>query len=256
MKHIRSGFILVLALLAGHTPSAVAAEPNADQLIRQMSTTLAAAKRFSFSATRTIDAALLEGRDIPEKARIELTVQRPDTLSAISRSNEGTRRFVADGRTLSILDQKSNHYAVVPMQTTIDGLVDRLDQKFGFTPPLAEFALSDPYSHFRRQTHTTTYLGRAKSGGGFLGLGGVECHRIQLSGKVADAELWIGVNDHLPRQLIATFHHDGHPQLKIRFSSWNLNAPAPANGFTFVPPKGCEKIEMWTTAEMQAAAKR
>ena len=99
-----------------------------------------------------------------------------------------------------------------------------------------------------------TYLGRAKDGG-FLGFGGVACHRIGLSGALADAELWIGVADQLPRRLVATFKRDGRPQVRIRFKGWQLGVPA-ASQFAFVPPSGSEKIEMWSTAEMDAAAKR
>ena len=78
----------------------MAAEPNADQLLRQMSSKLAAAKNFSVEATREIDAALLEGRDVPEKAKVSAAVQRPNKLAAVSKSNHGVRRIVADGNQL------------------------------------------------------------------------------------------------------------------------------------------------------------
>ena len=76
-----------------------------------------------------------------------------------------------------LLDEKNNHYAKVPMRTSIDGLVEQIDMKYGFVPPLAEFALSDPYKEFKRQARGFTYLGREKTREGFLGLGGVECHQ-------------------------------------------------------------------------------
>ncbi|MCE9610312.1 MAG: DUF2092 domain-containing protein [Chthoniobacter sp.] len=255
MKLTHPKSILTLGLLAASLLPAAAAEPNADQLLRQMSAKLVASKSFTFQATREIDSALLEDHSLPEKARIAVTVQRPNKLSARSESKAGARRFVADGRTLSLLDEKTNHYATVPMHTTIDGLADQLEQKYGFVPPLAEFALSNPYAEFKRQAHTISYLGRGKTTEGFLGLAGVECHRLALKGKVADAELWIGVGDQLPRKLVATFHRAGQPQLRVAFSTWNLAAPVNAADFTFNPPQGAQKIEMWTTAKMQAARK-
>jgi hypothetical protein len=238
------------------TLAATAAEPDADQLLRRMTDTLASAKTLSFSATREIDAALLEGRQMAEKARVDVLVQRPDKIAATAQSQHGTRRIVADGTTLSLLDAKTNHYATLAMRVaSIDALVARLDDKYGFTPPLAEFALNDPYAGFRSQARTVTYLGRAKTRGGFLGLGGIECHRLSLQGPLANAELWIGVADNLPRQLIATFNRDSKPQLKIQFSRWNLNAPVTAADFSFAAPKGAEKIELWSTAQMAAAAR-
>lgn len=251
MKTSRLLPLTTLALLSAALLPANATDPNADQLLRQMSAKLAAAKSFSYSATREIDAALLEGRDLPEKANVSVTVQRPNKIAARATSKLGSRRVVFDGRTFSLLDAKSNHYAAVPMRTNIDGLVARLDEQYGFVPPLAEFALSNPYAEFRQQADTLAYLGRGRTSGGFLGLGGEECHRLGLKGKAADAELWIAVGDGLPRKLVATFHRTGQPQLRIAFSAWNLAAPVA--DFTFTPPQGAQKIEMWTTAKMQAA---
>jgi hypothetical protein len=221
-----------------------------------MSSKLAAAGTFRVVATREIDAALLEGVDVPEKAEVTAVVQRPAKLAAISKSRHGVRRMIADGTQLTLLDERPNHYSVVPMRTTIDGLVERMDQRYGFTPPLAEFALSNPYQDLKRNAKTITYLGRGKTTAGFLGLAGVECHRLSLHGREAYAELWIGVNDQLPYQLTATFHREGNPQVRVSFSKWQLNAPVSPSEFTFTPPKNSQKIEMWTTDQMRSAVKR
>jgi hypothetical protein len=246
--------LTALALIGASQLWASGAEkPDADQILRQMSDKLAAARTFSFEATRKIDAALIPGLNVPSKANVSAIVQRPNKIAARSESDEaGVRRFIADGHTLYLLDEKKNLYAAEPMHTSLDGLVEVLDEKYGFVPPLAEFALSDPYKDFRRQAQTITYLGEENVVAAFLGLGGVECHHLGLKGKDADAELWIGVSDQLPHQLVATFHRKGNPQMRIEFSSWNLNATATANDFTFTPPKGAMKIEMWTNAKMDA----
>lgn len=62
--------LLPLGLLAASVLPLSAAEPTADQLLRQMSAKLAAAQTFTFTATREIDPALLGGHGVPEKARI------------------------------------------------------------------------------------------------------------------------------------------------------------------------------------------
>jgi hypothetical protein len=41
--------------------------------------------------------------------------------------------------------------------------------------------------------------------------------------------------------------------VRIDFSSWNLGAPVTDSDFAFTPPKGAEKIEMWTPAQMASA---
>jgi hypothetical protein len=236
-----------------------------DRILRAMSAKLAAAKSFGFTATREIDASLVEGTSVPEKARVTVVVERPNRLAAQAMSVTGSRRFFFDGKDVTVLDVQRNHYATVPLRTevsnesaglsSVDALVERLDAVYGFTPPLAEFAVSNPYAEFRRHARTVTYLGRARTLGGFFGAGGVECHRLELKGKEADAELWVGVADNLPRKLVATFHREGKPQLRVDFVKWNLAPKLTSAEFAFTPPPGAQKIEMWTTAKMKSARK-
>src|SRR6266496_4891026 len=241
--------ILTIGLLAAALLPVAAAQPDADQILQQMSAKLAAAQTFSFKATREIDPALLAGRNAPENARRVLFRSRPNKIAADSTSKDGVRHFYADGRSLSLVDVTKNLYSTVPMHTSIDGVVAELDRKYGFTPPLAEIALSNVYQDIHEKAQGVSYLGQATAGG-------VACHRLALAGKMADAELWVGVNDQLPRRLIATVKdRPGKPQLKVEFSDWNLAAKVTDKDFAFVPPQGAQKISMITTAETKAAQK-
>ena len=234
--------VLILSLLP-----AAAAQPDADQILRQMSAKLAAAQSFNFRATREIDRALLPGHKAPEKAHLDVTVQRPNKIAADSTSKDGVRHFYADGRNLSLVDVTKNLYATVPMHTSIDGLVAEVDRKYGFTPPLAELALSDDYQDIRRKAKSVSYLGQGNSGN-------VACHRLALLGKLVDAELWLGVSDQLPRRIIVTVkNRPGRPKLTVEFSDWNLAASVTGKEFVFMPPKGALKIPMITTAKATAA---
>ena len=260
-KHQRNLLVaLGFALLAlGGSPTfaadpAAAATPNADKILRAASAKLAASRQFSFSAHRVMDAALCVGRDVAEDTHITVTVQRPDKVYARGQSQEGERRVYADGKNFSLVDATMNLYATVPMPVSLDGLVDKMDARYGFTPPLAEFALSNPYKEFRRQARTVSYLGLATFPAGAPDSTGVACHRLLLSGHAVAAELWVGVDDHLIRQLVATFNdRTGNPQTRIEFSDWNLAATVTNGQFTYVPPTGAQKIPMKTTAEMTAA---
>ena len=78
---------LALAALL-HSPALQAADastpakPNADAILRQMSSTLAAAHQFSFEAHRTIDPTLLGGHNLPADAHVVVEVQRPNKVAA------------------------------------------------------------------------------------------------------------------------------------------------------------------------------
>lgn len=210
-----------------------------------MSEKLAQAKQLSFKVDRKLDAALVEGRNIPENAQIEISVSRPDKFLAKADSPDNVREFVFDGRNLSVYDATMKLYAAVPEPGTINQVVAQIDEKYGFTPPLAEFMLSDPYGALKPRIKSQAYKGKET-------VGGVECHHLSLSGDVADTELWIGVADLLPRKLVATFkNREGGPQLQANFSDWNLAATLRDNFFTFVAPKDAESVEMVTEAQMQ-----
>jgi hypothetical protein len=240
---------LLLSLVSGcgvEKPNVATNDP--DQLLRQMSEKLAQAKTLSFKVDRKLDAALVEGRNIPENAQIEISVSRPGKFLAKADSQDNVRQFVFDGQNLSVYDATMKLYATVPEPGTIDEVVAKIDEKYGFTPPLAEFILSDPYGALRPRIKSQTYKGKET-------VSGVECHHLSLSGDVADSELWIGVGDLLPRKLVATFkNREGDPQFQADFSDWNLAAALDDKFFTFVAPQDAESVEMVTEAQMKETA--
>lgn len=247
-----SAFILLSLALAcsraAEKPSDTAANNDPDQLFRQMCARLAQAKNLSFKVDRKLDAALVEGRNVAENAVIEVSVSRPGKFQAKSDSKDDVRQIFFDGQNLSIYDETMKLYATAPVSGTIDEFVAKVDEKYGFTPPLAEFILSDPYGALSKHIKTKAHKGKEN-------IGGVECHHLSLSGDVADSELWIGTDDLLPRKLVATFkNREGSPQLQADFSSWNLAPTLDDKMFTFVAPNDVEKIEMITEAQMKETA--
>ncbi len=190
--------VLGLALNTVCTMSAFAAEPAAaakpdgDKILRQACSQLAAAKQFTFTAHREIDASLIVGSVAAQAADVTVAVVRPGKVMATSESDKGERKLYADGKNFTLVDVKMNLYATVPMPGTIDALVDKIDQKYGFTPPLAEFTLSDPYKEFRRQATKVAYVGQETSHSGFLGLNTTESDHLELTGNGVKTEVWIG----------------------------------------------------------------
>ena len=213
-----------------------------------MSDKLAQSKNFSFKVDRKMDAALIGGRNFPEDAQIEIYVSRPGKFLAKSKSNDSARQLIFDGQNLSVYDQTMKLYSTVPVPGTIDETVAKINEQYGFTPPLAEFILSDPYKALSPRIKSSSYKGKET-------VDGVECNHLSFGGEVADSELWIGVADSLPRKLVATFKdRDGSPQLQAEFSDWNLAATTADSFFTFAPPADSASIEMITETQMAANA--
>jgi hypothetical protein len=229
------------------TAATAAAELSPEQVLRSMSDTLAQSRRFTFKVTRHLDAALVEGREVAEDAQVEISVARPDRLVARSSSDEGVRKLYADGTNVSLFDEKMNLYAVAPSAGSIDEMVARLDDIYGFTPPLAEFTLSDPYASIGKQIRNSSYKGLET-------INGVNCHHVSAAGELADVDIWVAANDHLPRRLVATFNdREGSPQLRADFTEWDTAAKFDNETFSFVPPADAEKIEMVSLKPSDAA---
>jgi hypothetical protein len=225
----------------------VASPPNPTQLLEEMFDTLAQARQLTFTATRQLDPALVLGGTVAESAEIEVWVSRPQMVRARSVSDAGVRILYADGQRVSLLDEALNVYATAPLTGTIDEMVDALDARYGFTPPLAEFVLNNPSEKFSAQIQSSSYKGRET-------IDGVECDRLSLTGEIADADLWIAVGDRLPRRFVATFKdREGSPQLTVDFSEWNLAATLEDSLFVFNPPRDAEKIVMTTIEEANAS---
>ena len=234
------------------TPAAAPA-PSADAILRQMSDKLGAAQKFSFKARRDIDAGLITEDGLPNKAEVTVTVQRPDKVVIHATSTEVTRHFYDDGKKLTLFDKSKNLYSTVPIAVPLDELPAELAEVYGFTPPVAGFLVSNPYEGIVWHTKTITYTG---TGSIKTARKSVPCHRLALSGTLADAELWIGVNDLLPHRLTATVKREsGNAHVTIEISDWNLAAKTKDADFVFSPPKGASQITMIPLAEMEAAAK-
>jgi hypothetical protein len=232
---------------APEPPATAATNLTPEQVLREMSETLAKSRRFTFKVTRHLDAALVEGREIAEDAQIEMSVARPNKLMARSSSDEGVRKLYADGTNFSLFDEGMNLYAVIPAVGTLDETVARLDDAYGFTPPLAEFTLNDPYTSITKRIKNSVYKGVES-------INGVNCHHVSATGELADVDIWVAANDHLPRRLIATFNdREGKPQLKADFTEWDIAAKFDDATFSFAPPAGAEKIEMVSVEPIKAA---
>jgi hypothetical protein len=224
--------------------------PTADLVLKQMSDKLANAKRITFKVRREFQAASSEGETDDAKTDIDVAIGRPDKLLARSKGALGSRALYADGKTFSVVDQTMKLYATLPaVGEAIDDLVVRIEARYGFTPPLSEFMLNDPYKKMSKQIQNSSYKGTEV-------IDGVECHHIAAQGEFADAELWVAVTDQLPRRLIATFkQREGAPQLRADFSDWNLNASLEDKIFSFVPASDDVEIQMLPMEALKADPK-
>lgn len=206
--------------------------------VRRMTTRLASARSFTVDAVRQMDAELLEGRTVPDSAAIHVEVRRPDKVHAVLKSPGEERHFYFDGRAVTVYDVTKKFYATEPVRGNIDDMLRYLDEHFGFMPPLAEFVANNPWAFLGVRARSAQLVG-ARS------FNGAECRQVNITGELADAQLWVATATGLPCGLTATFTRmEGSPKLRAGFSNWRLGAAVPDARFVFRAPPEARRIPM------------
>lgn len=235
-------------------PPDAGASPNPDALLKSMSTSLASAKDYRFTATRTISEGLAEKTRQLSKTNVDVAVARPDKLAVKVSGKTALRSMIFDGHTFTVVDEENNFYSRAPLKGTLNRVPASLQKIYGFQPPIAEFIVSDPYQDIKHRVTGVSYLGK-----GSVRESGktVQCHRIGLHGTAADAELWLGADDSLPRRLKATAKNSGGRYLlmDLDFLIWDMNPPMSGSTFQFQPRSGAVEIPMISLGEAKAKSR-
>ncbi len=212
--------------------------PDADAALRSMSDKLSAADQFRFEGSRVVDPELAPGRGVVRRARVEGAVVRPDKLAGKSVGGGTTRRFIYDGRNVTLHDVEMNHYATVAGARSIDRTIDKITERWDFNPPMADLLVSDPYCSLTRGVTSGRLVGREV-------VGGARCKHISATGEEVDWDLWLAESDDLPRKFRITFkNRAGRPAVELRIHRWDLDPELDAGQFVFAPPAGAQEIEM------------
>jgi hypothetical protein len=234
---ITAGMAIVgAAALASAAPAN--GERRAAEIFRGMASKLAESKTVQVDAERQMDPVLAKQTGMPERATLDVAVMRPDLLRVRTVAPNDVRVLLADGQKVTVLDEKMNLYASVPVSGSIDNVSDALEKRFGFAPPLGELLSNDPQRSIGARTRSMAY-------GGETTIDGKRHHRLLLKGDMADAELTVSAEDQLPRSLVVTYKDTpGNPKLRFTLSGWRLDAPMERSAFAFDPPKGARQVEM------------
>ncbi len=223
--------------------------PKADQVLRAMSTRLASANQFTLRGHRTVDPGLVAGADVPREADVRVSVERPDMLYAEVQGSGDHRKMYYDGKTFSLVDVTQGLYATKPVPGNIDVLVRRLDEKFGFTPPLSDLVVADPYQAMTRYVEAGKYLGEEK-------LDGKRVDHLRFEEDYVRWDMWIDRQDKLPVKVVAwSMTLPGQPKYVVDNISVNLSPQLSNELFTFEPTGDMHEIPMVPAGQPPSSSK-
>lgn len=224
-------------------------DPKADQLLRQMSKSLAATKSFRVDADHVLEVVTKEGEKLQFVAQSRVAIQRPNKVRSERLGPIADTTLYYDGKKLTIYGNRANLYASADAPPTIDGAIDFARDKLNLEAPAADLFYTDVYKGLMDGGVTSaSYIGSEP-------IGDRICHHLAFRSKETDWQIWI---EDAPRAMpcryvITSKTEPGSPQFQVSLSNWKIPAGLDESEFTFKPPSGAERIEFLSQAKPQVS---
>jgi hypothetical protein len=230
---------LAAALLPwGASAQPVGVEAQADTVFRAMTTYMAGLKQFSARTENSIEVVTTDLQKIQFIAPASITVSRPDKLLAERRGDVADQSFFYDGKSLTLFNPGTKHYATVPAPGTIDAMLDFAQSKLDVFAPGGDLIDTRAYERLMKDVTAGTYLG-------LVVVGGQRCHHLAYRATEVDWQVWVreGAQPLPCRYVITSKGIVGAPQFSMQVVEWNTNPAINADMFRFVPPAGARPVE-------------
>lgn len=202
-------------------------EPKAMDLLKEMSARIAAARSMAFTAIVGYEFPSKLGPPIVYTLRYDVTMQRPDKLKILMPGDGPASEFYYDGKTMMAYAPAENLVAVADAPPTIDAALMAAHQKAAIFFPFTDLLVANPYTALTDGVILAFYIGRSAV------VGGVKTEMLAWANKDMFLQIWIGVEDKLPRRIRAVFAAD---PLQLRheldLSNWQLDPAITPESFT------------------------
>jgi hypothetical protein len=237
-------------MLAGAAISAAALaqpsgmDPRAQQLLKASTDYVAAQKRFRVETRNTIEAVLTSGQRLQFDTAAKLSVQRPNRLRAERRGDLVDQDFFYDGKTLTLSNPDTGHFASVAAPPTLEAMLDFAREKLDIVAPAGDLIYANAFDILMQDVTSGFVVGKAV-------VEGVRCDHLAFRSAYTDWQIWIQEGKQpLPRKLVITSKDVvGMPQFAAVVTKWELAPNFTEATFTFKPPpRGGRAVEFLPAA--------
>ena len=230
--------IVLIGFLSKQAMGAERIDPEADNILRSMSTFLGGLSTFSAKADIDNEIIDLDGQKLQLSSSAEIVLERPGNLHVNRQGAIAHVEIIFDGKLLTVFGRNLNVYFQMDSPGTTDTAIETLHHGIGLDAPGADLFLTDPYGTLSEGVVSSAYLGTAY-------VNGVECHYLTFREAQVDWQLWINAEgDPLPmKYIITTKWLTGAPQYAVRFHDWNTAPKIKPGQFDFKVPEGAKKLE-------------
>jgi hypothetical protein len=202
-------------------------EPKAMDLLKATSARLAAAKTMSFTATVGYEFPSKLGPPIVYTMRYDVTMQRPDKLRIVMPGDGPASEFYYDGKTMMAYSPAENLVAVADAPPTIDAALAAAYRNTATFFPFTDLLVADPYAALTDGTILAFYIGPSGV------VGGTKTEMVAWANKDVFMQIWIGVDDKLPRRVRAMFAADPlQLRNELELSNWQIDGAVAPETFS------------------------
>jgi hypothetical protein len=218
---------LALCGLAGvaNVQPAAADEAQAKQMFKAMTDYLAGQQAFSFNYDATLDIVTADMMKVGLASSGSLALQRPDK-ARMTRTGVVDVELTYDGKTVSAIGKSLNVYTKIPLEGSVDDMIDTLRFAYGVEAPAADLLSPDAFEIMMENVTAGKDLGSGV-------IGGEVCNHLAFRTREADWEVWIADGD-VPRPCrftITSRMMAMAPSYTVQISDWKAGKDVAADDF-------------------------
>ncbi|MGD9949620.1 MAG: DUF2092 domain-containing protein [Desulfobulbus sp.] len=207
-------------------PVQMGLEPKAMDILKAACIRLAASRTMRFTVVTTYENPSLLGTPLAYTTRSEVTLQRPDKLRVITPGDGPATEFYYNGKTMTAFAPAENLIAVSEAPATIDTALKVAYDSAAIYFPFTDVIVADPYKDITDGLILAFFMGQSNV------VGGTTTDMVAYANNEVFVQIWIGVEDKLPRMIRAVYRSDAaRLRHQLELSNWQLDAAVPEDAF-------------------------
>jgi hypothetical protein len=165
-------------------------------------------------------------------------LQHPDKLRVLTPGDGPASDFYYDGKTMTAYSPRENLLASSPAPPTMEGMLKAAYDQAAISFPIAPLLAPDPYKNLTDGLTSAFVVGQSNV------VGGTVTDIVAYTNKNVQAEMWIGINDGLPRMVRAVYVNDpAHLRYQMEFRDWRRNVKLMPGVFKFANATHAKRMD-------------
>ena len=219
------------------TPPKPDLEPKAIELLKAVSSRLAAAHTVSFTAVQIFESPSRQGPPLAYAKKTDVTLQRPDRMRVIISGDGPGSEFYYNGKTMMAFAPAENLLAVSDAPPTIDTMLEAVYRSAGIFFTFTDLVVADPYKDMAEGLTLAYYVGQSHV------VRGTTTDMVAYIDNGVFIQIWIGTEDKLPQMVRAIFLDDPENlRSQVEFFNWQLDLTVPPDAFTLSNGANAKRI--------------